>query len=91
MKYKLTIEQADDARLLLLKLRVLQLGVFELDDADEISIIKEFYDELFDELETHMELCGIPVGAVIGATLARNGDDCYLEVSDGATKKSFDA
>lgn len=91
MKYKLTIEQADDARLLLLKLRVLQLGVFELDDADEISIIKEFYDEVFDELETHMESSGIPAGAVIGATLFRKDDYCYLEVSDGTIKNSFDA
>lgn len=91
MKYQITTEQAEKARLLFLKVRVVQLGAFELDSAEDVNIIKDFYDELVDELETHMESCGIPAHMVRGSKLTRNGDDCYLEVSNGATKKSFDA
>lgn len=91
MKYQLTTEQADEARRLFLKVRVVQLGAFEMDSHEEVGLIKEFYDELVDELETHMESCGIPADKVRGSQLTRDGDYCYLEVSDGAIKNSFDA
>lgn len=93
MKYKLTVEQADRARKLYIRIKVVALGEFELtdDDIDAREAVNELYDEQVDALESYMEDLGIPSANVRNSMLWREGDECYLEVPDGAIEDSFDA